>query len=47
LNRRRNVLPKIHEQYNAVAMRFARRCEALELDKGGLDLARRLSMQRR
>jgi hypothetical protein len=40
LNRRRNVLPKIHEQYNAVAMRFARRCEGLELEKGGLDLAR-------
>jgi hypothetical protein len=38
------VLPAIHEQYNAIVVRFARRCKALKLeDNGQLDLARRLS----
>jgi len=42
LNRRKKTLPKIHEQYQNITARFAKRCEALQLDKGGLDLARRL-----
>jgi hypothetical protein len=44
LNRSRGKLPAIHEQYETISARFERRVEALELDKGGLDLARRLSM---
>ncbi|HEY3306130.1 MAG TPA: hypothetical protein VGL70_21630 [Candidatus Binatia bacterium] len=34
LNRRRKELPSVHDQYQVVSMRFAKRCEALELDKG-------------
>jgi hypothetical protein len=47
LNRRANVLPKLHEQYQTIAVRFAKHSEALELDKGGLDLARRLMQEPR
>jgi hypothetical protein len=45
VNRRRRELPRIHEQYAEIDHRFMRRCEALDLDKGGMDLARRLMMQ--
>ena len=45
LNRRAKALPKLHEQYQTIASRFSKRCEALELDKGGLDLARRLQQE--
>jgi hypothetical protein len=44
LNRRRKELPKVHDQFNTVSMRFEKRREGLQLDKSGLDLARRLSM---
>lgn len=46
VNLRRRELPKVHEQYNTVSVRFERRREALELEKGGLDLARRLMIER-
>jgi hypothetical protein len=47
LNKRRKELPRIHDQYNQVSIRFSKRCEALALDKGnGLDLARRLMQER-
>ena len=44
INKRAKTLPKIHREYETISQRFARRCEALQLDKGagGLDLARRL-----
>ena len=46
LNLRRKTLPHVHQQYNQVSDRFARRCEALKLDDNGqLDLARRLTQQ--
>jgi hypothetical protein len=45
LNRRAKVLPKLHEQYQAIAGRFSKRCESLQLEKGGLDLARRLMLE--
>ena len=45
LNRRSKSLSKLHEQYQTIAARFARRCESLQLDKGGLDLARRLMLE--
>ena len=48
LNKRAKTLPRVHDQYNAVNMRFAKRVEALELDKGPvLDLARRLMLEQR
>ena len=43
LNLRRKELPAIHAQYETIANRFARRCEALKLETGQLDLARRLT----
>jgi hypothetical protein len=46
LNKRFRTLPKIHDQYQGIALRFAKRVEALALDKGpGLDLARQLQQQ--
>jgi hypothetical protein len=36
LNRRAKALPKLHEQYQTIASRFAKRCEALQLEKGRL-----------
>lgn len=47
INLRRKALPKLHEQYATVAARFSRRCESLQLDKPGLDLARRLMLEGR
>jgi hypothetical protein len=38
LNRRSKSLSKLHEQYQTIAARFARRCESLQLDKGRLGL---------
>jgi hypothetical protein len=35
MNLRRRELPRVHEDYNTVSMRFERRREALELEKGG------------
>jgi hypothetical protein len=46
INLRRKALPKLHEQYATIAARFARRCEALQLDKGA-DLATRLMQEQR
>lgn len=46
LNQRRKKLPDIHTQYNTIAIRFSSRCEALKLEAGPLDLARRLMMER-
>jgi len=45
LNRRAKMLPKLHEQYQTLTSRFAKRCEALKLDSIGLDLARRLQIR--
>jgi hypothetical protein len=45
INVRRRELPKVHDQYNTVSMRFEKRRDALELDKGGIDLARRLMLE--
>lgn len=47
LNQRRKELPRVHDQYNQVSIRFSKRCEALELDRGPgeLDLARRLQLE--
>ena len=45
LNRRKKELPRIHEQFNRVSIRFEKTREALELEKGGLDLARRLMLE--
>lgn len=47
INRRRRELPRIHEQYDSIDGRFMRRVEALQLDKGVIDLARRIMMQHR
>ena len=45
INRRRRELPRIHEQYATISASFDRRCERLQLDKGDLDLARRLMLK--
>jgi hypothetical protein len=48
INKRYRVLPSIHQQYNEIESRFARRVEALQLDKrtaGGLDLATMLQQR--
>jgi hypothetical protein len=48
LNRRAKALPKLHEQYQSIVSRFAKRCEALELDKAQpMDLATRLQLAQR
>jgi hypothetical protein len=46
LNRRRKKLPDVHNQYNMVSMRFSGRVAALALEKGPLDLARRLTAEK-
>jgi hypothetical protein len=45
INKRYKTLPKLHDQFDKVSARFERRREALQLDKGGLDLARRLMVE--
>lgn len=48
VNRRKRELPRIHEQYAEIDHRFARRVEALELDKAApVDLASRLADETR
>ena len=43
INRKNRTLPKLHGEYAAIAARFSKRVEALDLAKGGgLDLARKL-----
>lgn len=47
LNRRRKTLPSVHQQYETIANRFSRRCQALKLeDNGQLDLARRMTLEK-
>jgi hypothetical protein len=47
INRRRGTLPVVNEQYDTAIEQWQRINDELQLDKGGLDLARRLMMEKR
>ena len=47
INRRRGTLPAINAQYDTAMEQWQRINNELQLDRGGLDLARRLMMEKR